>query len=81
MDGYYDKEKGYPRTVTIEKVGYLDELEKQYEDPIAYFNERVQVLKKKKAERTVPISVSFSHDENLTSDHPYRKNFVPEPFR
>lgn len=75
MDGYYDKEKGYPRTVTIEKVGYLDELEKQYEDPIAYFNERVQVLKKKKAERTVPISVSFSHDENLTSDHPYRKNF------
>jgi len=36
-DGYYDKQKGHARTVTIEKLGYLDELEKQYDDPIAFF--------------------------------------------
>ncbi len=75
VDGYYDKEKGHSRTITIEKVGYLDELEKQYEDPIAFFNERVQVLKKEKAERKSPVSIEFSHDEKLANNHPYRKNF------
>lgn len=65
FDGYYDKEKGHSRTITIEKVGYLDELEKQYEDPIVFFNERVQILKQKKAERLSPISMEFSHDEKL----------------
>jgi len=57
VDGYYDKEKGHSRTITIEKIGYLDELEKQYSDPIAFFNERVQVLKKDKAERKSPVSL------------------------
>lgn len=75
VDGYYDKEKGHSRTITVEKVGYLDELEKHYEDPIAYFNERVQMLKKQKAERISPISMEFSHDEKLTYDQAYRKNF------
>lgn len=74
VDGYHDKEKGYSRTVTIEKVGYLDELEKQYEDPIAYFAERVQKLKKEKVERNKPVTIEFSHDEVLKKDFDYRKN-------
>src|SRR5690554_171485 len=74
VDGYYDKEKGHSRTVTIEKVGYLDELEKQYEDPIAYFNQRVQTLKELKAKHKAPVTIEFAHDEALTSNHPYRKN-------
>lgn len=75
VDGYYDKDKGYSRTITVEKVGYLDELEKQYEDPISFFNERVQMLKQKKAERISPVSMEFSHDEKLTYSQDYRKNF------
>ncbi|MEX1030843.1 MAG: IS1634 family transposase [Paenibacillaceae bacterium] len=74
VDGYYDKEKGHSRTVTIEKVGYLDELEKEYEDPLAFFNEKVQVLKREKAKRKSPVSIEFSHDEKLTYDDDYRKN-------
>lgn len=74
VDGYYDKKKGHSRTVTIEKVGYLDELEKQYEDPIAFFNEKVQALKKEKAEHNAPVSIEFSHDETLTHNYAYRKN-------
>ena len=75
VDSYYDKEKGYSRTVTIEKIGYLDEMEKQYEDPITFFNERVQVLKKEKAECKAPISIEFSHDETVEKNRAYRKNF------
>ncbi len=75
VDGYYDKERGHPRTITIEKIGYLDELEKKYKDPIAFFNERVRVLKKEKAEYKSPVSIDFSHDEKLTCNYTYRKNF------
>jgi len=75
VDGYYDKEKGHSRTVTIEKVGYLDDLDKEYEDPIAFFNEKVQLLKREKAKRKSPVSIEFSHDEKITYDDDYRKNF------
>ncbi|MGB9762715.1 MAG: IS1634 family transposase [Minisyncoccia bacterium] len=75
VDGYYDKHKGYSRQVTIEKLGYLDELEKQYEDPIEFFSKRVQELKNEKAERKVPISVTFSPEDKVASNIVYRKNF------
>jgi len=35
VQNYYDKDKGYSRTKTIESFGYLDELEKQFDDPVA----------------------------------------------
>ncbi|SDZ13569.1 IS1634 family transposase [Tindallia californiensis] len=74
VDGYYDKERGHPRTVTIEKVGYLDELEKVYEDPIAVFEERVAQLKKEKAEKKRPVVVEFSPEEVLEKGQGQRKN-------
>lgn len=75
VDGYYDKQKGYSRQVTIEKLGYLDELEKQYEDPIEFFSKRVQELKNEKAERKAPIYVTFSSEDKVASNIVYRKNF------
>lgn len=75
VDNYYDKEKGHARTKTIEKVGYLDELNKQYEDPIAFFNKRVDRLKKEKAEQKSPIFIEFTHDEKVKKNHTYEKNF------
>lgn len=75
VDGFHDKERGHARTVTVEKVGYLDELEKEYEDPIAFFNERVQKLKQEKAERTAPVSIDFFHNERLNTEGGLRKNF------
>lgn len=75
VDGYYDKQKGYSRQVTIEKLGYLDELEKQYEDPIEFFSKRVQELKNEKAERKALISVTFSPEDKIASNIVYRKNF------
>lgn len=75
VDGYYDKEKGHARTVTIEKVGYLDDLEKQYEDPIAIFTAKVAALKKEKTANNSSIALSFSPKETISSDTTYRKNF------
>lgn len=75
VDGYRDKEKGYPRQVTIEKLGYLDELGKQYDDPIVYFTQRVQILRKEKAERKAAFSFTINPEEKISSDTVYRKNF------
>ena len=35
-DSYYDKQKKTSRSKTIESLGYLDDLEKIYDDPIAH---------------------------------------------
>lgn len=46
VDGYYDKETKNSRQITIESLGYLDDLEKLYDYPIAHFTKRVEQLKK-----------------------------------
>ena len=48
VDNYYDKVKKCSRQKTVESVGWLDELEKQYDDPIAYFTKRVAQLNEEK---------------------------------
>lgn len=37
-DSYYDKQRKMSRSKTIESLGYLDELKKQYDDPVAHFS-------------------------------------------
>lgn len=75
VDGYYDKNKGYSRQITIEKLGYLDDLEKQYGDPIAFFTQKVQKLKEEKSEHKAPLTFTFSHEDKISSNTNYRKNF------
>ena len=75
VDGFYDKQRGHTRTVTIEKIGYLDVMEKLYDDPIAFFSQKVEKLKKEKAEKKAPISFDFTPDEKLELNFSYRKNF------
>ena len=75
VDGYYDKQKKYSKQVTIEKLGYLDDLEKEYDDPIAFFTERVNQLKMEKAAKTTPLSIEFQYNEHIEHGITYRKNF------
>ena len=49
VDTYYDKAKKCSRQKTIESIGWMDELEKQYDDPIAHFQKRVEQLKADKS--------------------------------
>lgn len=74
-DSYYDKEKKTSRSKTIESIGYLDELEKQYKDPIAHFQKRVEELRLEKSEKQAPVSFSFSVSDKLSMGDDFRKNF------
>jgi transposase len=75
VDGYYDKSCGHTKTKTVESLGYLDDLEKVYEDPISYFAPRVEELKKLKAERVAPITLEFKHSDTLIPNEVYTKNY------
>ena len=74
-DSYYDKEKKTSRSKTIESIGYLDELEKQYKDPIAHFQKRVEELRLEKSEKQTQVNFSFSASDKLSIGDDFRKNF------
>lgn len=79
-DSYYDKQKKKTRQITIENLGFLDELEKKYDDPIAHFQKRVEQLKNDKKARQAPIHFTFFDSDRLcASDTSLRKNFGYAP--
>jgi transposase len=71
-DGYYDPQKGYTRTVNIEKIGYLEDLLKQYDDPIAHFKD---VVAQKNAEKkSSKQQHRYDYDPGETFDGDNSKN-------
>lgn len=74
-DSYYDKQKKVSRSKTIESIGYLDELEKLYDDPIAHFTKRVEQLREEKKSKQAPINFTFYDSDRLCSGDNLRKNF------
>lgn len=50
VHGYRDKENKV-RTKTIQKIGYLDEFEDKYEDPIKYFKQAISEMKESEADK------------------------------
>ena len=75
VDNYYDKSRKCSRQKTIESIGFLDELEKEYPDPIAYFTKRVEQLNQEKKERIAPINFTFYDSDRLCVGDNLRKNF------
>lgn len=73
-DSYYDKQKKCSRSKTIESLGYLDDLEKQYDDPIAHFKKYVEQLKVQKKEKKASLVFHFSPNEKLEKNTNTRKN-------
>lgn len=75
VDGYYDKATKKTKHKVIESLGFLDELENQYDDPIDYFNKRVALLNKEKEEQKAPINFTFYDSDRLCVGDDFRKNF------
>jgi len=62
VDGY--RINGKVKQTVIKKIGYLDELEKQYDDPISHFKQEVEALKK---QFTTKITTTF----DITKDNDF----------
>ena len=70
---YRDK-AGKPRAKTVQSLGYLDVLEKKYDDPIAHFKEVARKMTEdENLKRKVTLSINM--DEKLSPETDDRKNF------
>jgi len=59
---------------TIKSLGYLDELEKEYDDPIAHFKEvALKMTEEEKAKKKLILNINM--DEQLAQGVDNRKNF------
>lgn len=72
---YWDKEKGYSRTSTIESFGYLDELEKKYDDPVAHFKALVEERNRQEELEAAEYIIRERKDAALPQGSEGRKNF------
>lgn len=75
VHNYRDKETKSTRAVIIKSLGYVDELEKDYDDPIAYFTEEAKRMDEKRLIDNASISFTIAKDELISTDSTNRKNF------
>lgn len=73
VHGYRD-EKGISRQKTMLKVGYLDEMEKHYDDPIAHFEAVAKQMDEERKE-SKSMTVTLDLDEQLVRREANRKNY------
>jgi len=74
VHGYRDAQ-GKPRHKTVMNIGYLDVVAKEYEDPIAHFEEVARQMTEAYLEKTRPVILEINMDENMAPGTKERKNF------
>lgn len=74
VQGYRDPVTKKVRHKTVKSLGYLDELKKQYPDPIAHFKSVVEEMNKKAALEKQPVTISLDPKETLKEKQVNRKN-------
>lgn len=74
VEGYRDPNTGKTRHKTIEALGYLDELENDYNDPIAHFKEVARERTRQEKASNSPIVFTFVPTEKIDTSTLLRKN-------
>ena len=73
VKNYRDTKTGISKTATIKSLGYLDELEKEYDDPIAHFKEiAAKMTEEENSKKKLTLKINM--DEQLEQGTDNRKN-------
>ena len=72
--GYRDKD-GKVKNVTIKNLGNLEDLKKQYDDPISHFKEVVKKMNYDEKQNNLPLTININKNETLQEGTNNRKNF------
>ena len=75
--GYYDPKTKITKTKTVQTLGYLEELEKEYPDPIVHFKQVVAEMNEKAKIEKQQYTVNI--DPNAKIDGDMRKNIGYAP--
>ena len=74
VHGFWDCAAKQSRTKTVQKIGYLDELEKEYGDPVAHFTAVAESIEvERQANKT--ITIELDADAQLERGVANRKNY------
>jgi transposase len=74
VKNYRDKKTGMSKTTTVKSLGYLDELQKEYDDPIAHFQEVARKMtEEENAKKKLTLTINMN--EQLSEGTDDRKNF------
>ncbi len=74
VEGYRDPLTGKPKQRNIQTLGYLDELEKEFDNPILHFTEVAKKMTEDEKQNNLPLTFSFSPDEVIDTSATLRKN-------
>lgn len=75
VQGYRDEKTHKPKSKTIMSIGYLDELEKEYTDPIAHFKEVAKQMTEEYNDKHKAITIEIMPDKKLSTKDDLVKNF------
>ncbi|SNT02163.1 Transposase DDE domain-containing protein, partial [Anaerovirgula multivorans] len=74
VEGFREPGTGKTKQRKVKSLGYLDDLESEYDDPIAYFTELAKEMTRDAREKELPINFTFSPNETIDSSSVLRKN-------
>lgn len=74
VHSYRDRDSKISRAKTIESLGYLDELEKQYDDPIAFFEAKIKQMNAQLTSDAFSVTLRFRSDDRIQKGTINRKN-------
>ena len=72
VEGHYDTQKKQSKTKSIQKLGYLDDLMKEYPDPISHFTAKIAEMNQKKAADKLNLNISINNSDRVEKN--MRKN-------
>lgn len=75
VHGYREKDTGKVKQKTIKTIGYLDELEKDFSDPIAHFSQIAKNMTDEYNSVHKPITLTIDPNEKLNTNTDLVQNF------
>lgn len=75
VHGYREEGTRKAKQKTIKTLGYLDVLEKEYEDPIAFFTQLAEDMTQEYNRQHKPVSIEIHPDQQLSTGTDLLKNF------
>lgn len=75
VHGYREKGTGKTKHKTMRSIGYLDELEKKYDDPIGHFTQVAKKMTEEYNEQNRPVTIEIDPNKKLAVGTDLVKNF------
>lgn len=74
VEGYRDPHTKKTKQRKVKSIGFLDDLEKQYDDPIAFFANLAKEMTEDAKEHELSLDFTFSPNETIDSSNVLRRN-------